>query len=282
MSIKFIVSVVFALFGFTTSFTPSSTMLRTKLASENLVVSKDRKNVLSQNSPDENQAYFQPRDWEEDQKYRGRMVGEGTFAGGCPNTQPPRLTAFVPGDGTVSVRSTTAKLDPTFWFYIPPTPSYSKLPAEFELKDESQSLWRQKYQPLQKTGLFRIQIPQQFKNGESLSQDKNYRWRFRIICDPQARANAENTLSVYGTVKLAALPTSPPEMSPKDQARYYLQNGLWHEGLTTYIEKVCPQDAQYAKKIIQLVLSSNYVNFKSNDVERYVKTIIEYCNPNNL
>lgn len=260
MTIKLTLSVVFAL-------------LSGGIFLENYTGAKDAAHNISQSPINEDEiSIFQPRARSEDEKYGGRMIGAPTFAsGGCSDTEPPPLTVLVPGNGEETFRSITAKPDPMFWFYIP-YPSDSNLPAKFELRQENNTtVWVQEDQ-LSIKGIFRIQLP------EKLELDKNYYWNLKIICD-QTRRDLD--IYVDGYVKREKATSSPPNITPEQIASFYAQDGLWHEALTTYIEDVCPQNAQIARSGITANLKSEFVGLERY-AENYVTAIIEYCNPNSL
>ena len=126
--------------------------------------------------------------------------------------------------------------------------------------------------PLQKTGIFRIQLP------SVLEPDRNYYWSLKIICDPNRRDLDDY---IDGYVTRVKVTSSPIGTTPEQRAAYYAKNGLWHETLTTYIEDVCPQNAQAAKSRISSELSSPNVGLEKYTV-RYTRAIIEYCNPNSI
>ena len=238
---------------------------------------------------------FKPRSRGEDEEYIGISVAGGSYGSGeCPYVEPS-LTAFVSGNKDTdtneqtSVRSTTAKADPTFWFYVP-SPSSSQLSAEFKLmliddttkEPVGEPIFDNKEYKLEPTDekltdIFRIQVP------TVLEFDKNYYWGFRIICD-QNRRDLDLTVDGYVTRVQARQEFKSSEGAATEQkAIFYAREGLWHETLTTLIEEMCPQDNQKAKSLITQLLESEYVNL-ANSAEQYVNTILSsrYCNPNSL
>ncbi|NEP00487.1 MAG: DUF928 domain-containing protein [Symploca sp. SIO2E9] len=278
MNIKLILSILSTLLASSIIFLPKSAILGTKLVLANRAVAQKSANILSQNAQGENQGNFQPRDRKEDEKYKGRMIGAGSFqAGGCPSIDPPPLTAFVTGDGTTSYRVTTAEQAPTLWFYSPYSKqSVSNLSAEFKLMDnrEGRDLWTKEF-VLEEKGIFPIQIPQ-----EKLQQfDNNYYWRFKIICK-----QTQQQVYVNGYIKRVMSPRSAElidDMEPEDKTILYAQNGLWLEFLTTYINEICPEDAEKAKDQIKLEFNSKFIGLGKYS-GNYVNNIIKYCNPNSM
>lgn len=291
MKIKLILLVIFALLSGHIFLTKISAA---KLASESDTVGKDPVNSpsIKQTTIDQIEPLiFNPRARGQDEEYTGTGVAAGTFGPGeCPDIEPP-LTAFVPGDGETSFRSTTAKADPTFWFYVP-SPSNSQLSAEFKLmlidnttkEPVGEPIFDNKEYKLEPTDekltdIFRIQIP------KALEFDKNYYWSFTIVCDPNRR---DSDIYVDGYVTRVRETETETEtfnqsevLATEQKAIFYADNGLWHETLTTLIEGICPQDNQKAKSLITKLLESESVGLESS-AEQYVKTILSsrYCNPN--
>lgn len=231
---------------------------------------------------------FTPRARGEDEEYEGTQVAAGTYGPeACPDIEPS-LTAFVPGDGKTktSFRSTTAKSEPTFWFYIP-SPSNSQLSAEFRLVNYNtgKDIHNQTYniQPTDRaqTDIFQIRLsPEVLKEFNT-----NYYWSFRIICNPNQR---DLDLLVDGHITrvqeknecdLSRVPAREPEDIFDAKAICYAQQGLWHETLTTLISKLCPLDQEKAElrmnQLLQPELGEKWV-------EQYVMTIrnSRYCKPN--
>ncbi len=271
MTIKFILSVMFALLSGGIFFSPVFAILVTKLASDNYAVAKDAANNISQTTIYKGEpAIFQPRGRIQNEKYKGRMVGAPISAsGGCPYTEPPPLTAFVPGNGVTSFRSRTAKPDPIFWFYIP-YPSDFDLPVKFELRDENGTIVSSPEEQLKKTGIVRVQLP------KKLELDKNYYWSLKIICNQNRR---DLDIYVDGFVTRVKATSSPIGKTPEQIASFYALNGLWHETLTTLIEDVCPQNPQIARSSITAILKSEFVGLERY-AEHYATSLIGYCNPN--
>ena len=281
MSIKLISSILSTLLTSTIFFLPKSAISLKQLASENRAEAKNPAHIISQNIQDENQGNFLPQNREEDETYKGRMLGAGSFqTGGCPSMAPPPLTTFVPGNGTESFLTTTAEQAPTFWFYSPYSKQFvSELSAEFKLMDKKggTELWTHDYTqyPLEKKGIFPIQIPQ----GILQQFDKDYYWRFKIVCK-----SSQQQIYVNGYIK-RVMPLSRADlivgMEPEEKVQLYAQNGLWPEFLTTYIYEICPEDVERTKSQIKLELNSKFIGLGEYS-ENYVASIINYCNPNSV
>ena len=294
MTTKLTSFVTFALLSGSIILSQISAISGAKLTSDRDVVAKDSVHSPSIKQTPINEIkplIFTPRARGEDEEYTGTSVAGGTYGPGeCPDLEPP-LTAFVPGDGETktSFRSTTAKAEPTFWFYIP-SPSKSQLSAEFKLmliddttKEPVEEVipnekYRGKYEldPNEKkeTDIFPIKIP------TVLEFDKNYYWSFKIICDPNRR-DSDIYVDGYITRIRPRQELNPSEVAAtKQKALFYAREGLWHETISTLIEEVCPQDKQEAKSLITQLLASKYVGLASS-AEQYVKTILssKYCNP---
>ncbi len=292
MKIKFILLVIFALLSGDIFLTQISTISLAKLASESDTVGEDLVNSRAIKQITIDKIEFNPRARGEDEEYTGTGVAAGTYGPEeCPYIEPS-LTAFVPGNEDTdtneqtSFRSTTAKADPTFWFYVP-SPSNSQLSTEFKLmlinettKDpvgEPIFYNKDKLEPTEEklTDIFRIQIPTVLEFG------KNYYWSFKIICDPNQR-DLDLIVDGYVTrIQTRQEFNSSEGTATEQKAIFYAKEGLWHETLTTLIEEICPQDNQKAKSLITQLLVSEYVNLASS-AEQYVTTILssKYCNPN--
>jgi hypothetical protein len=160
----------------------------------------------------------------------------GTGRGTCPSS-PFQLTALAPisktttssGSALTIVGGTTTVSNPTLWFYLPYGSGPKASPVEFVLQDkERKSIYpstipaRKLKSPPEQPGIIGIQIPTPLEVG------KPYRWDLRIQCDP--------VLVVNGWIVRVAEPKvrQPGQSaSPLQKAKFYENNGIWYDALTT-------------------------------------------------
>ncbi len=172
----------------------------------------------------------------------GRRRG-GTSRDGCPALNMP-LTALVPGEETLasegristkfiskSFLASTLTQYPTFWFYIPQSPSVVHL-GEFVLQNEAgDDVYRTSLTLPQEPGAIGISLPssQQY----ALQIDKKYHWYFKVYCgDPH---KTPEYFFVDGWVQRVALtPEIMRQLKMAKSARYvtYAANNIWYDALT--------------------------------------------------
>ncbi|MDJ0688730.1 MAG: DUF928 domain-containing protein [Xenococcaceae cyanobacterium MO_188.B32] len=279
MKIKQVLLIVFLLLGGGILFSPMSAFLIKKSLIDNYAIAQDTDvtNILSESSVDEDIApFFRSITREEDQQYRGRVIGVPTFAE-CPATNLPPLTAFVPSNGKISYRAKAAKSNPEIWIYIPepsdPTlkTQFSNLSTQFELTSDTLKL---DLHPLKERitsppGIIPIKIP------ITLNYNETENWSFTIICDDNDRSA---NILVDGHIERKNVPSPPNGSTPEDKVRYFGDKGLWHDALTTLIEDLCPQNPQRAKLLIIRQLSTQEIGLEEY-AQEYAQAFIDYCHP---
>ncbi|NEO44108.1 MAG: DUF928 domain-containing protein [Moorea sp. SIO4A3] len=189
----------------------------------------------------------------------GKSGGNNQCQSGNSNNIP--LTALVP-DGKYKVL--TAQGFPTFWFYIPYF-SNSQLKADFSLRnlDDGGYLHKEEYSLVRTPGIIKI------STSKSLVTGKNYRWIFKIKCNPENYSSYRYVSGKILQVNLATELMSPPE-DPIARARLYARNGLWSETLTTLLENIGSQEARL--QMTQLLQSE-----KLGDISQ--EPLVPCCTP---
>ena len=277
MKVKIVLLIVSVLLSGGLLFSPILTLLIEKLTIKNYAVAQDTDTIngSSESSIEQEAPYFKPIAREEDEKYRGRAIGVGTFAE-CPPRKFPPPTAFVPGKGIISFRSMTAKSNPKIWFYIPDTSDpnlstkFSNLSTEFDvITDTLEPDLRPLRARVTFPGVFPIEITQ------PLNYERDELWSFKIICDNDDR---DSDIPLFGYIERRNISYPKNESTPEEKYIYYAEEGLWHETLTTLIEDLCPQNPQRAERLIIKELSSEYIG-RERDAQHYARALIEYCHP---
>lgn len=186
---------------------------------------------------------FFPRDNRDRASPTGRKKG-GATRDRCPNIQPP-LIALVPStpDETPFVEK-TIRDRPTFWFYIPFFPTFSR-EAEFVIIDEDEKdVYNARFPLTQQPGIVRLKLP---STMPPLQEGKRYRWVFSVMCNP---ANRSGDATVNGWVQRVPLtPALERQLKEKlglDQVAIYAEAELWQEMLTALAEsqQANPQQLQ--------------------------------------
>lgn len=199
---------------------------------------------------------------------RGRPPGRhqgGASRGSCQIASGPPLTAMIPfpepettdgtetanaegenveattkisTDGVLSAQSAdvfslTTQAHPSFWFYVPY--SLESTPLEFVLQDENNNTLYQKrisaetFEGLAEDadggGIIQVTLPD---SAPALQPETTYRWFFLAYCDPGSHSYVE------GWITRSPLPTADAlaAATPREQAIFYAENGIWQETLT--------------------------------------------------
>lgn len=146
-----------------------------------------------------------------------------------PNPQPPLtplMPLLAPNIGSVGL---TVSEHPEFFVYVPETSAKS---AEFILIDEEDNDIYQTSLPLSgEAGIVSVSLPE---DQPPLEADKNYRWFFAVICDPQ---NRFDELVVDGWTQRREIDEDlaaklERKTRPSDRSFIYAQNGIWHDALS--------------------------------------------------
>lgn len=194
-------------------------------------------------------------------KRGGAVRGRGAINGPCRKLDEP-LIALVPStqEGVPFVEQTISQR-PNFWFYIPSLPVTQPY-AEFVLTDEDGKDVYSGVFPLQSTPeIISLQLPSNFT---SLKPNKDYRWIFHAICNPQDRSA---DVVVNGWLKYTPANDNLNwrlKLTPvTERTQVYIENQLWYETLTNLAElrQQNPQDAiiqaDWAKMLQEMSLPEN-------------------------
>lgn len=156
----------------------------------------------------------------------------GTRGGKCEvdkNIPGPPLRALVPANDKWRL---TVGEKPEFFVYIPQSSAQT---AEFVLKDENQkNIYRTNFLISGKAEIIRISLP---KNLANLEKGKKYFWYFTIFCNTQNRRNNPFITEWIQRTEINSLNAAQLEKaSLLDRSKFYSENGIWHEALTTLAE----------------------------------------------
>jgi hypothetical protein len=153
-----------------------------------------------------------------------------------------QLIALVPGQEDLSSEATgcsvaseswlalTLEQQPIFWFYVPAQPDAGAT-AEFALLDENQQpILLQSMTLTGEAGIIGVPLTQPLVPGQI------YRWAFSMM---GSRPAHDLHLFVEGRVQRiepdAALATQLSTASEPDRLAIYLQQGIWHDALTSLV-----------------------------------------------
>ncbi|MEM1172761.1 MAG: DUF928 domain-containing protein [Cyanobacteria bacterium P01_H01_bin.35] len=149
-----------------------------------------------------------------------------TSGGGTRGPNKGNLIALMPGDDNAG---TTIASNPKFFVYIPEHEAES---AEFEIIDKSgNTIYLNDQLDVSGTsGIVKLTVP----NDVSLTNNKEYKWRFAIIFDPWDRSADK---FVQGTIKKVELSSqmenSLKNATPLEQAEIYAKANIWSETIAT-------------------------------------------------
>ncbi|NER04373.1 MAG: DUF928 domain-containing protein [Okeania sp. SIO3C4] len=158
----------------------------------------------------------------------GRTSGAGTRA---PESYcapgKTKLTALMPGDNV----GTTVADRPKFFVYVPEHEAKS---AEFEIVDKSgKSIYLTELDISETSGIIKLALPK----NVSLTTNKEYTWRFAMICDAWDRSADESVEGIVKKVEISSdLENSLKNASPLEQAEIYAKAKIWNETIATVAE----------------------------------------------
>ena len=224
---------------------------------------------------DSDRLIFKARDLTAKDDEPQRRVGGPKFGGSdCPSVDDAvdvPLTSLVTGEKDNSFRALTTEGHPTFWFYVP-YPTTSTLTAKFVLiNNEKDLVYQGNYQLTKTPGIISITLP----STTSLEIGKDYKWTFKIICDPEDPAADMFVNGKLQRIDDISSNLIPPGATPEERAIIYAQEGLWYETITTIIKELYPTNPEKAKLRMSELFQSKFVS-----LEGFVeKNIVECCIP---
>lgn len=175
-----------------------------------------------------------------------------------PSDFPP-LIALVPPNSIVK----TVAANPTLYVYVPELRGVHS--AELVVVDEpDQEIYKRTFTLPGTSGIHKLTVTETLP----LETDKNYRWYFAVVCDPQDRSS---NLFVEGLLRRSEL---SPEFkalleqakNPLEQARFYAGARFWNETLNIAV----PLRSEYPEEWEELL--------RSVKLEKYSqKPFVECC-----
>lgn len=179
-----------------------------------------------------------PQNWQANQYKPPSNIGAPgrTEQGGTrsPDTCPvgeKRLTALIPNNRF----GVTTTGYPTFYVYMPPSPSRPAEPpnVEFLLQDEEgNEVYKANFRSGGGSGFLSVGLPD---NGGlmPLSVGKNYQWFFSIVCNPIDRSSDRLVKGWVRRVELSpSLDTQLKQSSPQKQADLYADSEVWYDAIS--------------------------------------------------
>lgn len=151
-----------------------------------------------------------------------RTAGGGTRGEDCVAENARPLTALMPTNNV----GTTAKANPTFFFYIPKTTATR---AEFVIVDkEGADVYVSEFAIAGTPGIMKVEVPESINLGEG----KDRIWHFGLICNPENRALDKFVQGfVYRQTIDETLRTKIERSPALEQAELYAKAQIWHETL---------------------------------------------------
>ncbi|MBU7586267.1 MAG: DUF928 domain-containing protein [Nostoc sp. TH1S01] len=137
------------------------------------------------------------------------------------------LTALIPE----SQLGLTTISNPSLFFYVPQT---SAPELELVVQNETeQEVYTQKYKPNDKAGIISIRLP-----VNSLAVNKQYKWKFSVICNPtdksQNQVVAGLVQRVLPDIKLVK---KLQQATRQERAVLYAAAGIWQDALATVAQR---------------------------------------------
>lgn len=175
----------------------------------------------------------------------GRREGGGTRGPCVKNAPNYKLTSLVPANSF----GTTLAEYPTFLFYVPPIQEEEKPQLEFALNAENgQVIYKTNFPVARSPGIVSVSLPAS-ANLPRLEENKNYKWSFTLICNPQDPSDKSGNSWVEGSIRRVQLsPTVAQQLegvsSPRGKVIAYSAAGIWFDALSTLAElrRATPSD----------------------------------------
>ncbi|MBD2100198.1 DUF928 domain-containing protein [Leptolyngbya sp. FACHB-261] len=227
-------------------------MFNTLIASLNLVLMASSPTLL----PRGTELASEKQSWQVAQTYyppdRGAppSTSGGATRSSCVSGDKP-LTALVAADRP----GLTTLARPSFFLYVPSTQAQT---AEFVLKDDSgDEVYRTILSLPSQPGVMSFSLP---ANSPSLEVNKDYRWYFSLICQPENRLE-----DVFVSAWVRRVVPSPAwlgelrQAAPKERSDRYAQAGFWSDALAILAElrRTSPQDSSLAAAWNRLLQAAN-------------------------
>lgn len=131
------------------------------------------------------------------------------------------LTALIPE----SQLGLTTLSNPTLFFYVPQTTA-----PELELvvqNEAEKEVYIQKYKPSKKAGIISLRLP-----VNSLAINKQYKWKFSVICNPTDKSQNKVVAGlVQRVLPDRQLVKKIQQASRQERTGRYAAAGIWHDAL---------------------------------------------------
>jgi Domain of Unknown Function (DUF928) len=158
-----------------------------------------------------------------------RTAGGGVRGETCTSATRNAFTVLMPENNI----STTAAGSATLFFYVPEVKSKA---AELLLIDEEgNDVYTTTVTLPNSSGIIQVSLPEKTETGQPLiALNKDYTWRFAIVCDEKDRTR---DLPLDGTVRRVSLQPAvqtalqQAKTDPLKQAEVYAKAGIWQETL---------------------------------------------------
>ena len=179
-------------------------------------------------------------------------TGGGTRGNSCVESSKGDrtipLTPLMPTRTNVGITATT---NPVLYWYIPQNTAKF---GEFLVKDErGDEVYAVRFELPATPGIVKLKIPQ----NASLKTDRNYQWKFSLVCNPQ---NQNHNQSVLGVLQPTEIDLSlKQQLANKDlleQAEFYAQQRIWHETLDIMARLSTENPAEWTEFLESIDLES--------------------------
>ncbi len=178
----------------------------------------------------------------------GRREGGGSRGPCVKNSPNYQLTSLVPANNF----GTTLAEYPTFFVYVPTIEEEEKPQLEFALKTENDRvIYKTNFTIARSPGIVSVSLP---ANLPRLEENKNYKWSFTLICNPEDPSDKSGNSWVEGSIRRVRLsPTIVQQLEgvalPRDRVVAYWTAGIWFDALSTLAElrRATPSDPTLEK-----------------------------------
>ena len=193
-------------------------------------------------------------------------TGGGTRGNSCVKSsegdQTIPLTPLMPTRTNVGITATT---NPVLYWYVPQNTAEF---GEFLLEDErGDEIYAVSFKLPPTSGIVKLKIPA----NASLKTNRNYQWKFSLICDPQKPKHNQWVLGMLLPQSIdLALKQQLANKNLLEQAEFFAVHKIWHETLDIMAQLSTENPAEWAEFL------------KSIDLESIAKKpILECCTPKN-
>jgi hypothetical protein len=164
----------------------------------------------------------------------------------CPDfTKDNPVFALVPKETENNlsyVGGLTVNPSPTLWFYLPYSPNLIQK-GELKIWDKTnpnprrhQLIYSGNFTPNATPGIIGLNIPSEIQ----LKPDQKYEWKIEIISNCETQP-----ITIHGQIGVVSDLILPENLTPREQAITYAQEGIWHDSLTILSQLILdnPNDA---------------------------------------